>query len=74
MSLTFARTLDPEPGFEVTCDGERLEFVSDYELACFDGAPGVLVARMVQRARNRLRVRAYARALREEEYGAAGAK
>lgn len=63
MSLTFARTHDPEPGFEVAYAGERLGFVSDYEAACFDGPPAVLVDRMVQRARNRLRVRKFVEAL-----------
>jgi hypothetical protein len=74
MSLTFARTYEPEPGFEVTYQGERLGFVSDYETACFDGPPAVLMGRMVERARGRLRVRRFVEALREEEYGAAGAK
>jgi hypothetical protein len=72
--LTFARTLDPEPGFEVAYAGERLGFVSDYEAAVYDGPPSVLMDRMVERARGRVRVRAYVRALGEEEYGAAGAK
>lgn len=64
MSLTFARTLDPEPGFEVTHEGERLEFVSDYEVACFrEGPPSVPMDRMVERARGRLRVRRFVEAL-----------